>query len=252
MDSFIAWIGGKRLLRQEICNRFPTEGITKYVEVFGGAAWVLLHKDKHAEFEVYNDLNGNLVNLFKCVKHHPGAIQEELDNVLNAREVFDNYMELHRSSALTDIQRAAMYLFLIRASYGSKMTYYGAKSRNITECEYLAAIKERLKRVAIENRSYEVLIKQYDRPGTLFYCDPPYKDSERYYQHGADFDASKHVILANLLYKIKGRCIISYNDSEYIRDLYRDFTITEVTRQNNLSGRYGPGKCYKELIITNY
>ncbi len=66
MDSFLSWIGGKKLLRKEIVNRFP-EKIDRYIEVFGGAAWVLFYKDKHANFEVYNDYNSELVNIFRCV-----------------------------------------------------------------------------------------------------------------------------------------------------------------------------------------
>ena len=111
MNSFISWIGGKKLLRKEICSRFP-EGIEKYVEVFGGAAWVLFHKDRHASLEVYNDINSHLVNLFKCVKHHPNAIREELESLLYSREIYNNFKELYNNSALTDIQRAVMYFYL--------------------------------------------------------------------------------------------------------------------------------------------
>lgn len=60
MNSFIAWVGGKKLLRNEIVSRFP-EGIDKYVEVFGGAGWVLFHKDRHAKKEVYNDIMKNII-----------------------------------------------------------------------------------------------------------------------------------------------------------------------------------------------
>ena len=70
MDSFISWIGGKRLLRKKIIEQFP-ESFDRYIEVFGGAGWVLFGKDKHADMEVYNDVNGELVNLFRCVKYHP-------------------------------------------------------------------------------------------------------------------------------------------------------------------------------------
>jgi len=79
MDSFISWIGGKRALRKAICEHFPKaesaapgqkdkKPFDRYIEVFGGAAWVLFYKDRHAPFEVYNDINGELVNLFRCSK----------------------------------------------------------------------------------------------------------------------------------------------------------------------------------------
>ena len=70
MNSFIGWIGGKRLLRKEILGRFP-EDIGRYIEVFGGAGWVLFAKEKQAgQLEVYNDRDGNLVNLYRCIKYH--------------------------------------------------------------------------------------------------------------------------------------------------------------------------------------
>ncbi|MCL2617926.1 MAG: DNA adenine methylase [Defluviitaleaceae bacterium] len=252
MNSFISWMGGKKLLRNAICECFPASGVEKYVEVFGGAAWILFHRDKHAKLEVYNDINSSLVNLFKCVKHHPNAIKEELENVLYSRVTYSEFMDLHRNSALTDIQRAAMYFYIIRASFGSKISSFGAKSRDITDAEYLSVIKERLKRVVIENKSFESLIKQYDRPHTLFYCDPPYFGTERYYDHGgSDFVRDSHIKLADILRNIKGRCVVSYNDDEFIRRLYEGFDIEEVSRQNNLSPHNGQ-EAYRELLIKNY
>ena len=72
MNSFISWIGGKKLLKRKIIEQFP-KNFDRYIEVFGGAGWVLFDKEKHADMEVYNDMNGELVNLFRCVKYHPDA-----------------------------------------------------------------------------------------------------------------------------------------------------------------------------------
>ena len=213
---------------------------------------MLLHKEKHAEMEVYNDLNGELVNLFKCVKYHPNAIQEELELCLNSREIYNDYKELYKSSALTDIQRAARYYYMIKASYGSKITSFGAKPRDISASEYLLKVKERLKDVIIEHKDFEALIKHYDRPDTLFYCDPPYYGSEKLYDTSIGvFNDSQHVKLRNILQNIKGKCIISYNKSDFIKNLYENFHINEIERQNNMGARYG-NKSYGEFIITNY
>ena len=76
MDSFITWIGGKKLLRKEIVKRFP-QYISRYVEVFGGAAWVLFYKEKYAEQEVYNDINSDLINLLQCIKKYPKEVLQE-------------------------------------------------------------------------------------------------------------------------------------------------------------------------------
>lgn len=74
MNSFIPWIGGKSQLRSKIIALFPEEQPGKYVEVFGGAGWVLFGKEKHAPVEVFNDLDGNLINLYRCVQHHCGEL----------------------------------------------------------------------------------------------------------------------------------------------------------------------------------
>ena len=88
MNSFIAWIGGKRLLRKEIINRFPKEGFSRYIEVFGGAGWVLFAKEAGKELEVFNDIDSNLINLYRCIKYHCSELQKELDYFLISREEF--------------------------------------------------------------------------------------------------------------------------------------------------------------------
>ena len=88
MNSFIAWIGGKKLLRKEIVKRFPEEGFTRYVEVFGGAGWVLFEKEQGKELEVFNDRDSNLVNLYRCIKYHCGELQRELEWLTISREQF--------------------------------------------------------------------------------------------------------------------------------------------------------------------
>ena len=107
MNSFITWIGGKKQLREAMVSRFPKEGIQKYVEVFGGAGWVLFHRDKHAPKEVYNDINSNLVNLFRMMKHHPEAVEKELEYALNSREMYQMCRKTINREDLTEIQRAA-------------------------------------------------------------------------------------------------------------------------------------------------
>ena len=105
MNSFISWIGGKKLLRDEIIARFP-EQYGRYIEVFGGAAWVLFRKDRHAPMEIYNDANSDLVNLFRVAKFHAGELARQLDLMFMSREMF---CEVRDSVGVTDIQRAARF-----------------------------------------------------------------------------------------------------------------------------------------------
>ena len=78
-NSPIPRVGGKKLLRKAICECFPDEHrFDRYIEVFGGGGWVLFYKDKHAKMEVYNDADGDLVNLMRCIKYHCEELQREI------------------------------------------------------------------------------------------------------------------------------------------------------------------------------
>ena len=115
MNSFISWIGGKKLLRDEILARLPPH-YDKYIEVFGGAGWVLFRKPPDKKIEVYNDFNSNLVNLFRCVRDKPNKLKYKLRYVLNSREDFDWIATLHKKklfSRLRDVDRAAKFYQLI-------------------------------------------------------------------------------------------------------------------------------------------
>ncbi len=254
MDSFIPWVGGKRLLRKEIIKRFP-EKIDRYVEVFGGAAWVLFYKEKYPEQEIYNDVNGELVNLFRCVKYHHDALEKELQFALNAREIFDFCKQNRNCSNFTDIQRAAMFYYLLKTSYGAKLeTYSTSFNRPQLLLRNIELIAKRLSKVVIENKDFHDILKRYDKEGTLFYCDPPYYNTEKMYQGINDsiFNEQQHIQLKEVLSHIKGKFVLSYNDTDFVRNLYHDYNIQEVQRCSNLSLHDGKKSAYKELIITNF
>ena len=246
MNSFISWIGGKKLLRKQIIEQFP-DYYERYVEVFGGAGWVLFRKEQKG-MEVYNDVNGELVNLFRCVKYHPEALQKELDGILMSRELFFDAVAERRG--MTDIQRAARQFIVIKESFGSSLDSFGVRPRNMKKAvDFIQVASGRLTTVVIENLDFEHLIKTYDRPGTLFYLDPPYYDAEKYYPDR--FMSADHERLWDTLERIKGKFILSYNDCEAIREMYRGYHILPVERQNNLTTKGSSGK-YKELLIRNY
>ncbi len=249
MNSPITRIGGKKLLRKTICERFPDAGtFERYIEVFGGAGWVLFYKDKHADLEVYNDADGELVNLMRCIKYHAGELQRELDGYCNAREFFEDIRAQTDIRGFTDIQRAARYFLRMKLSFGADMHSYSCSAKNLSNAvEYLTDVQQRLlsPSVVIEHKDFENLIKVYDRPKAFFYCDPPYHTTEKYYD--IKFTEADHIRLHNTLAAIKGKFLLSYNDDDFVRDLYKDFKIESVERNHNLSS----GK-FKELIITNY
>ena len=233
------------LLAKKIIAEFPDEStVGRYIEVFGGGGSVLFAKQPH-KLEIYNDANHELVNLFRCMKYHKNELEKEVSGYINSREIFYEVRERLKSGVgFTDIQKAAMLFIKIKISYGADGRTFGCNKKNIS-ADRFSEISQRLKNVVIENKDFENLIKVYDRPDALFYCDPPYHTTEGYYD--VVFTESDHSRLKNTLDNIKGKFILSYNDDEFIRDLYKDYTIIETERQNNLSKG-----SYKELIIKNF
>lgn len=251
MDSFISWVGGKKLLRQKILNEFPGQGtFGRYIEVFGGAGWVLFASERHAKMEVYNDVNGCLVNLFRCTKYHPEALKKELEFTLMSREQFFDAKEQIEVNGLTDIQRAARFYILIKESFGADIRTFGVSPKNIANAiEYILEVSRRLSMVVIEKQDFERILKTYDRKDALFYLDPPYYETEKYYPDR--FMPEDHLRLKNALNNVKGRFLLSYNDCEYIRGLYDGYNIVEVDRVHNLIKSEKKPR-FKELLIKNY
>lgn len=201
--------------------------------------------------EVFNDFDSSLVNLYRCVKYHPDELQREVDFILPSREDFNEFKKLEDIGAgWTDIQRAARFYQLIKFSYGSNRKSFGTRGFNTDNvASTLKQAHRRLSRVIIENKDFEALIKQYDAPDTFFYLDPPYFEAEFYYS--AEFKAEDHIRLKETLENIQGKFLLSYNDCEYINELYKDFNIEKTERMHNLK-MGSADNVYAEVIISNY
>ena len=177
MKPFIPWMGGKSRLADKILPLYPQHRC--YVEAFAGAG-ALLFKKEESKVEVLNDINGELVNLYRVVKHHLVEFLKQFEWALVSRQMFE-WEKMAQPETLTDIQRAARFYYLLRAAFGAKMTsptFGTAPSappklnlRRIEES--LTEAKFRLDRVYIENLKWQKVIAKYDRPETLFYLDPP-------------------------------------------------------------------------------
>lgn len=253
----MSWIGGKKALREEVLLRFPLY-YEKYIEVFGGGGWVLFHKPPGNDFEVYNDFNSLLVNLFRCVRDKPDLLINSLRYVLNSREDFDRVrLALAQGRRATDIQRAAWFYQLIRYSYASGLKSFAAQPHNMwNNFPLIEEASRRLADVLIENRDFEQLIKQFDSPTSFFYCDPPYHATEGYYQNIGEggFKERDHIRLRDTLLSIQGKFLLSYNDDDFVRELYDHpgIYIEPITRLNNIRQRYDPNCQFAEVLISNY
>lgn len=180
------------------------------------------------------------------------------EDVLNAREDFDRIRSaLARDSPASDVQRAAWFYQLIRYSYASGLTSFGSQPHDMrSNFSLIEQAHRRLAKVVIENKDFEKLLHQYDRPVSFFYLDPPYHATEGYYQNiGEDgFTEADHIRLRDALMRIEGKFLLSYNDDAFVRGLYDrpGIYLMETTRINNIKQRYDNGAQFPELLIANY
>ena len=284
IKSPVSWVGNKAPILPIIYSLFPLQ-YGRFVEVFGGSGSVLLGKPPDS-FEVYNDFDRNLTNLFHCMKERTMATIRELGFCnLNSRadfmaikkffqhEQFDDSfleeeMELtevlfpppaaeelrairQRITKDYDVRRAAMYLKLLRYSYSSGKKSFASQPFDLRRLfSLIQQLGKRLANVVIENQDFETLIHHYDRPDTFFYLDPPYFSTEDMY--AVEFAWADHVRLRDTAANMQGRFLLSYNDCPEIRELYGGFSVFDFTRVHSMAQRYEAGKEFKELLIGNY
>lgn len=244
----IPWIGGKRKLADHLLPLFPEH--TCYVEPFCGAAALFFLKQP-SQVEVLNDINGDLVNLYRVVKHHLEELYKQFKWVLTSRQNWE-WLQSTPPETLTDVQRAARFLYLQKLAFGGRVdgqsfgTATTSRPRfNVFSLEQdLADAHFRLANTTIESLPWAEVVKRYDRPHTLFYCDPPYWETEGY---GVDFPWSEYEQLAKMARSIKGQMIVSINDHPDIRQLFADFAMVEVEYEYTVGGADNRSKCV-ELI----
>ena len=247
---------------------------------------MLLGNPNPPQFEVYNDFDRNLTNLFHCMKERTVATVRELgfcnlnsrDDFIAVRRFFEDeqfedkyFSEELRLTDITfpppeaaelkeirtritkdyDVRRAAMFMKLLRYSYSSSCKSYASQPFDIRRLfGLITELKNRMANVVVENQDFETLINHYDRPDAFFYADPPYFSTEDMYAVG--FNLDDHVRLKNTLKNIKGKFLLSYNDCPEIRELYNGFSLFDFSRTHSMAQRYEAGKEFKELLIGNY
>jgi len=247
----LSYVGGKRALAKRVIAMFPRH--TTYVEAFAGGAQVFFHKPP-SKVEVLNDMDGEIVNFFRVCQSHYEELLRYLRFTLVSREWFA-VLKAADPAGLTDIQRAARYLYLLKNSFASlvrRPNYHwhvvqppGFNLERLPEI--IHNTHKRLERVQIEHLPYESVIKRYDRPTTLFYLDPPYFRRKLYRYNLEDADFAK---MAEQLAAIRGKFILSLNDVPEVRALFRRFHIQGVKLPYTAQKK--AGRRYREVIITNF
>lgn len=247
----IRYHGGKFRLARWVIEHFPPHQV--YVEPFGGAAGVLMQKPR-AHGEVYNDLDGDVVNLFRTLQgaETRAALIEQLALTPYARKEF----ELAWTAAEDPVERARRTIIRAQMGFGSTGASKGTTGFR-TDCtrqygtaqqlwvrypDHLAAVGQRLAGVLIENRPAVEVMLGHDSPQTLHYVDPPYlhntrvrgAQSGRYYRH--EMNDAQHAELLQTLCSLKGMVVLS----GYASELYADHL--EGWTQNSIQARISAGR----------
>ena len=201
-----------------------------------------------------NDVNGELVNLYRVVQNHLEEFVRQFKWALSSRQVF-KWLQMTRPETLTDIQRAARFYYLQQSAFGGRVdgqTYGTATTTppglNLLRLEEtLSAAHLRLSSTYIEQLSWQQVMKKYDREHTLFYCDPPYWQTEGY---GVPFGFEQYEQMAEVLGQIKGKAIVSLNDHPDIRRVFGRYHIESTDITYTVGG--GKGSEAREVLIFSW
>lgn len=248
----VPWVGGKRRLASRILPLFPEH--TCYVEPFAGGAALLFAKEP-AGVEVLDDVDGELVTLYRVVQRYLEPFIQEFKWVLTSREEFER-LDRARAEDLLDIQRAARTFYLQKLGFGARahgrtfgISATAPPKLNLLRIEEdLSEAHLRLARVTIERLDWARCIERYDRPGTLFYCDPPYWGVAGY---GVPFPIGEYERMAELARSIAGRMIISVNDAPEMRRVFKGMPTTHVQTAYQVGGAANR-KPARELIMRSW
>ncbi len=265
MGKLIAfgWYGGKFSHADWLLPLLPKT--THYCEPFGGSAALLINREP-SPVETYNDLDGGVVNFFRVLRDQKDALVEGIGLTPFSREEFETAI-YEPVDGLSELERARRFYIRARqvrtglaqtASTGrwahclltSRAGMAGAVSRWLGAVEDLPLIAQRLLRVQIENAPAIEVIKRYDSPETLFYCDPPYPhatrgDSKAYAYEMTD---EQHRDLAATLRNVKGKVAISSYHSALMNELYAGWQCIEAEERNIHSVK----QMRREVLWVNY
>jgi DNA adenine methylase len=249
------YVGGKKQLAGRLIERIGAIEHQIYAEGFVGMGGVFLRRPSRPKVEVINDASRDIATFFRVLQRHYQALMDMLKWQVTSRAEFQRLVA-QDPETLTDLERAARFLYLQRLGFGGKVASrsFGLDTTGPARFDVnklgplLEAAHERLSGVWIECLGWQAFIERWDRPGTLFYLDPPYWGTEHFY--GRDlFGREQFELMSAALQRLQGRFILSLNDVPEVRELFAWAAIETV----ELSYQTGGGahtKRVRELVIS--
>jgi DNA adenine methylase len=248
------YVGGKRQLAGRLIERIEAVPHIAYCEPFVGMGGVFFRRSAAAKVEAINDLNRDVATFFRVLQRHYQAFMDMLRWQVASRAEFER-LSAQDPDTLTDLERAARFLYLQRLAFGGKVTSrsFGISTGSPAKFDLgrlgpmLEAAHERLAGVYVECLPWAEFIRRWDRPGTLFMVDPPYWGTEHLYGR-AMFERAEFEHLATALKGLKGGFIATLNDLPEVRELFAWAALEPVELSYSVSG--APGLKARELIIS--
>ena len=250
---------GNKLKIVKILEMYIPKDFTTYIEVFVGSGSMMLNLPLEDKKVIINDLDKQLIDAYKYVKNEKmdkkkflfmdEGLYKDVDEYLDVlNEINDSLLSKKKLTLKESFIKEMLIAFTFGNTGEGKLYFKNINLINRFD-KRIPTLKETLEDVIIENKDYSDIIKKYDSKKSFFFLDPPYENSETLYKHG-EFDL---VEFSKTVKKIKGKVMITLNDSERVRSLFKGFRIVKlkVQGQNNIKGSIGSG--YRdELIILNY
>ena len=248
------YIGGKRNLARRLVERIERTPHDTYAEAFVGMGGVFFRRARVPRAEIVNDAGRDVATLFRVLQRHYVAFLDMLRFQLTVRAEFERLSKVDPAT-LTDLERAARFLYLQRTAFGGKVVgrNFGVDPASPGGFDptrlqpMLEAVHTRLAGVTIECLDFEPFLVRYDRPGTLFFLDPPYRGSESAY--GASlFGPGDHARLVAVLERLAGRFLLTMNDTAETRAIYGRFACEPIETTYTLAS--GTPTKAREMIVS--
>jgi len=251
--------GSKTLIRRWIIKHIPEHHL--YVEPFGGAASILVGKDR-SKVEVYNDINDDCVNVFEASKKRGEELATWIENTPYSRKLFDKWCDEYPEWPDDIVERAGRFAFIQNSSFSGKGLDSGTPHFSVTKVSQrpdacgskvwdrkpgdIEWLKKRFKKVQIEKDDYETILTKYDNAETFFYCDPPYIDvGNDYYQ--TEDGGFNHERFVSTLQDLDGKWLVSYEHN--IPSELRDYTTVDREKKSMIDNKNDKKT---ESLVMNY
>ena len=253
------WLGGKRMLAKRICSIIDNDrDHSTYAEPFVGMGGIFLRRKRPAKSEFINDKTQDVHNLFRILQEHYVPFVEYMKWKITTQAEFERLNQMD-PALMTDIQRAARFIYLQRLCFGGKVSgrSFGIATERPARFDFtqlqpmLEDLHARLTGVTVMNMDWSAFIDRIDRKSVLFYLDPPYFGHENDY--GKDlFGRDQFEKMADQLSRLKGRFILSLNDRPEVREIFSAFEVQAVKTTYTAGSHTGQGKKVGELLISNW